>query len=136
MIIQSQPNKATCLITSFAMALDVPVAQLIKLVGHDGLEVLPEKVYRGHSIWEMQWICYQYHRTCYEFAGKETHCVGRSYGTCVATPYTLEDLMPRHRGVLVFYNHATAWDGTRVFDPNGTIYQASKTPIDMFYAII
>jgi len=50
MILQFQPNRWSCLATSFAMALDIPVAQFFDLVGHDGSEILypelPEPVCR------------------------------------------------------------------------------------------
>lgn len=41
---QVQPNAATCLITSFAIRYNIPVDDLIKKVGHDGLE----KTWDGH----------------------------------------------------------------------------------------
>src|SRR6516225_7701878 len=40
MTLQLQPSKMTCLITAFAMCLDVNVSDLMKAVGHNGTRVL------------------------------------------------------------------------------------------------
>lgn len=58
MILQLQPNNWSCLLTSFAMAYDMPVADLIDLVGHDGSAVywpdlLPPNNRRGFHIQEL-----------------------------------------------------------------------------------
>jgi hypothetical protein len=39
MRLQRNPNRWSCLPTAFAIALDVPVAEVIKRIGHDGSEV-------------------------------------------------------------------------------------------------
>ena len=58
MKLQMQPERWQCAITSFAMVLDLPVAELIRRVGHDGSKIifpdLPEpKNRRGHNIYEL-----------------------------------------------------------------------------------
>jgi hypothetical protein len=40
MRIQTQPTRWSCAATAFAMALDVPVAELIESIGHDGSEII------------------------------------------------------------------------------------------------
>jgi hypothetical protein len=60
---QIKPNRWSCLVTAFAMALDIPVAELIRLVGHDGSEIvnpeLPEPgCRRGFHIQEMIEACW------------------------------------------------------------------------------
>ncbi len=58
MKLQTQPEKWQCAVTSFAMAMDMPVERLIQLLGHDGSAVIfPEQSEprnrRGHSIYEL-----------------------------------------------------------------------------------
>jgi hypothetical protein len=37
---QSKPNRWSCIPTAFAMALDIPVDEFIRAIGHDGGEVI------------------------------------------------------------------------------------------------
>ncbi len=58
MKLQTQLEKWQCCITSFAMAMDMPVTRLIELAGHDGGAIAfpsePEpKNRRGHNVYEM-----------------------------------------------------------------------------------
>lgn len=58
MKLQTQNERWQCVITAFAMVLNVHVEDLIRLVGHDGSEIafpdLPEPERRqGHNIYEM-----------------------------------------------------------------------------------
>lgn len=58
MIHQLQPNNWSCLLTSFAMAYDMPVVDLVDLVGHDGSEIMwphlaPPNNRRGFHIQEL-----------------------------------------------------------------------------------
>lgn len=49
-MIQNKPNPWSCSVTAFAMAIDIPVQQLVKDIGHDGSEKifthLPEPMCR------------------------------------------------------------------------------------------
>ena len=63
MKIQKQPNRWSCLPTSFAMILDVDVNELIRKIGHDGSEILwpnLEEPYcrRAFHIEEIAMVCY------------------------------------------------------------------------------
>jgi hypothetical protein len=40
MRLQRKPERWMCLVTSFAMALDIPVAEIIREIGHDGSQIL------------------------------------------------------------------------------------------------
>ena len=40
MIPQVKPNRWSCIPTSFAMALDIPVDEFIQAIGHDGSEII------------------------------------------------------------------------------------------------
>lgn len=57
----TQPNRWSCIITSYAMVLDKPIEMLIELVGHDGSEIIwptqsEPKCRAGHTHHEMQYV--------------------------------------------------------------------------------
>ncbi len=58
MKLQKQIEKWQCAVTSFAMAMDMPVSELIEMIGHDGGEIMfPSKPdpqnRRGHNVYEL-----------------------------------------------------------------------------------
>ena len=60
MMPQIQPSNWSCLATSFAIVLDIPVSEVFEYVGHDGSEYVPQFLHlpepynrRGHHIQEM-----------------------------------------------------------------------------------
>jgi hypothetical protein len=52
MQIQLQPNEHSCVITSVAMLLNVPIEELVQQIGHDGSELI-HGTPRGHHIQEI-----------------------------------------------------------------------------------
>ena len=112
-----QPNRWSCLITSFAMVMETSVSELVKELGHDGSELVrpgPEPLCRrGFHPQELIQIC--------------AHSRG----------YAVETLEPRPRfednirvkvpflmvgiGILLSERHAVAWDGDRILDPSGLV---------------
>jgi hypothetical protein len=141
MRLQRQPNRWSCLPTSFAMVLDVPVEELLRSIGHDGSEIAfptePEPACRrGFHIQE-----------CIDVALR----LG-----CAVTPI---ELFPRHapsfsvqplrvlfgdeqgnldrfarlidsgRGIITgpsrVWRHAVAYDHGIVHDPKGFVYRYS-----------
>jgi hypothetical protein len=40
MRMQTKPNRWSCAVTAFAIALDMPVAKLIERIGHDGSQII------------------------------------------------------------------------------------------------
>jgi hypothetical protein len=148
MRLQRQPNRWSCLPTAFAMALDVPVEEFLRRIGHDGSDIAfpaePEPMCRrGFHIQE-----------CIEVALKLGYSV---------TPI---ELFPRHApslsippltiffgdertvnverfahfidsglGVITGYGrnccHAVAYDHGSIYDPNGSEYRFSLTNCEM-----
>lgn len=61
-MIQVQPNKWSCLPTAFASVMGVNISDFIKLLGHDGSEVIwselpPPSCFRGWHIQEITIAC-------------------------------------------------------------------------------
>lgn len=130
-------NKPQCLVYSAAMVLDISADDLIAEIGHDGLAIWwPEmegnKKYRGHHIQEIIDCFLRHHKAL----------VPIEYIPAVA-PEGRPDLMMLHvmknlderfweaiinrKAILIGQNevgngHAVAWDGMKIFDPVGKIY--------------
>ncbi len=147
--LQNQPNEATCLITAFAMVLNVPVAELITQSGSDGMNVNfpdnpPPACYRGHHIQEMIFMCYER-----GYAVIEMQPIPIAQSGNMTIEYNSIDWQRCFEKILVFNNgvfvgkrlgkpHAVAWDAYRqgCYDSNeGTIYPIDKFEIRTFYAV-
>ena len=132
MKLQKQPNRASCLITAVAMCLDIPVAELFEELDHDGtFKLFPNRevpqCYRGFHESEIAYLC---HSNSHTFTRMDRH-IFMGYDECSETevnpPYIFDYLLS-NMGVLTCpqtsthaHGHAVAWDGHKIFDPNGTI---------------
>jgi hypothetical protein len=127
-----QPNRWSCLPTSFAMTIECSIEQFITHIGHDGSveywPELPEPLnHRSFSLEECiraAWIGFNAMYAI--FPSKQV-----LYPTPSSQPLIIElgrEYIPYRNNVCVFLGeingnrHAVAWDGERIFDPNGTIY--------------
>jgi hypothetical protein len=141
MNLQQRPEPWMCMPLAFAMALDVPVADLLEAIGHDGSEIvfpnLPEP------------LC----RRCFHV--QELILVALSRGLAV-TPVELfpvlqptevshfrktvlypdnnwrrfEETLRASRGVIdgtgSRHGHTVAYDHGRIYDPKGCVYDYSR----------
>ena len=132
--------------TAFAMAMDMPVSEVIKFIGHDGSEILFPSHHdpycrRSFHIQEMYDMCIS---NGIAVTPIELKPVG--YVDIHTIEYIDLGGWPRfHKyldtqigvltGVTVFDKpHAVAWDKQNVYDPNGSMYQlCSNFMPDMFY---
>lgn len=141
--LQIQPNRATCLITSFAMLLDIPVQKLIEEIGHDGLEIkypdLPKpRCYKGHHPQEIIDYCLEKDWFVTEIianphSGDESDETGYSIFTEETKQHRITRYLEDYSGVLTGLTnsnkrHAVVWDKETcmIYDPNGTIYVPNK----------
>lgn len=134
---QEQPNPYSCLATSFAMVLRMPVQDIFKAIGHDGTEIvwpdLPEPFNRrGFHIQELTFFCLGLGFTVTQFDAVPCSKPMPANEECIkAEPYILpEDWESRFElalgtgdGVIVGTNiigryHAVAWLGGEVVDPS------------------
>lgn len=126
MLIQKQPNNWSCLPTAFAMVCDMPVADLIKRIGHDGSERIfdgprPEVGFHIQEIIHVlqdEFSITEIVDAYYDVAhGKRHWPIGEK--TLNERVY---EAMQKYSGVvLVNYHepcgHALAWDGKLLCDP-------------------
>lgn len=134
MKLQVKPNRWSCAITSWAMALDIEVGDAINFIGHDGGDVIfPElaepRCRRGFHSQELVELAMQagvYPTPFQVLPSISSECGEFSY---TMYPYTtprfeiLYDLVESTRGVLegkcATCHHAVAYDHGKVFDPDG-----------------
>ena len=134
MKLQLQLERWQCAVTAFAMALDVPVTDLIRDVGHDGGSIifpdLPEPGNRhGHSIYELIWAAvnlgYAVTPIPLHPGIKPASDPTREFsiGTDTGNWRRFQNHIHGSVGVIECYgpkgHHVVAYDHGRIFDPRG-----------------
>jgi hypothetical protein len=143
------PNRWSCVATSFAMVLDVPLETIIQIVKHDGSqkfwENLPEpRCRRGFHIQEMIDLCFLLGALVTPFQARPTSISDGA--SCLRIPETFWSPKERieralkHPGVIqgeTFegQQHAMAWDGQRLYDPGGKIVSLEMFQLEVFWLI-
>src|SRR5262249_31798948 len=126
MKLQTQPNRWSCLPTSFAMALGVPVAELIAMIGHDGSEVrwvAPEPFSRaGFHAQELIRCAWKLGFSVTEFQAipllrNRTSNAVKAIDNLVFFRHALKQGIGVLTGKAINSSpHAVAWDGQQIFD--------------------
>jgi len=129
MIPQQQPNRASCLATSFAMCIGIPVEKVFQLLKHDGTEIcFPQldipNCYRGFHPCELIWIAHNHNLAVSIFQFELTLEHPNTPIVDVLPPYTIMDFLPYYDCTITFPTHAVAWSHfhKKIIDPNGSIY--------------
>ena len=132
MKLQKAKVNDTCLLTSFAMALDVDQSRLMLTIGSDPHEklwpdLLEPECFRGHHIQEMIDAALDM-----DYAVTEIQVRPSFWQLGLSQVIPLLDNDGTHRllyhventqGVFRLATHAVAWDGKMVYDPQGTMYR-------------
>lgn len=134
MTLQLQPNKWSCLVTAFAMALDINVNDLIKSLGHDGSEIkfpeLGERGRRGHHTQEIVDLCIKngIKVVLIEAAplGRHVGVEDQFYLTNDEMNFRMAYYLEHYYGVLCgmcsdTVAHAVAWNGESIYNPSGIV---------------
>lgn len=140
-----QPNCWSCLPTSFAMAMDFSIELVIHNLGHDGSEIIwpsyPEPIRRkSFHIQELIRLAYNLRYAVIPFdsipvmAPEEDgpeHVVELDFETILYNCL---------RGVITGISpsgsrHAVAWNGSKVYDPNGTKYDIEEFTIETLWVV-
>jgi hypothetical protein len=144
MKLQKQPNKWSCLVTSFAMVLDIAVETAMIMIGHNGSEVIfpleaDPKKRRSFHIQEMVDLCYNLGKCVIPIEGLPV------YGIKYEDPRHLliiekaidrvDKYLSKEDGVLTGIvikddgskRHAVAWNHKEamIYDPNGIVHPLS-----------
>jgi hypothetical protein len=147
MHLQLKPNRWSCLLTSFAMAFDIPVRELCNLVGHDGSQVLwpglPEPTRRrGFHPHEFTlvalrrgWAVTPLELVPAMHPTKEAAVEPVLYGGSGRTSYPANwsiftNLIHTSLGVITGVGrksgHAVAYDRGQIYDPDGSAYEYTR----------
>lgn len=142
MILQIKSHPWDCLVTSFAMALQLPVSTLVEMIGHGGGDIIfpyePEPMCRrGFHVQEciVQALALGYCVTPVQLfptltceTGYATHPViygaeANNWGQFIHFIRTTSGVIEGHGRRC---NHAVAYDRGRIFDPDGREYDYSN----------
>ena len=131
-MLRMEPGQHQCLVFSLAMLLGESVETLLQEIGHSGEEVwwpgweIPYS-YRGIHIQEVIELCLKrnYTLTPIEMTpvsgcAKEPGNYRPIYEDGAERFYRL---VQGRRGIMISSNHAVAWDGRIIWDPNGRLYE-------------
>ena len=136
MRLQVKPKRWMCLVTSFAMALDIPVSEAIERLGHDGSRRLwphlPEPLCRrGFHPQELIDLCrfYGYAVTRVELCPRIAPAQDEQPVPILDDAHAwsrFEDILQTSFGVIEGVGrecgHAVAYDRGHIFDPDGRNY--------------
>jgi hypothetical protein len=140
MRLQTKPERWMCLPASFAMALDIPLADVLHDVGHDGSQIvwpqLPEPMCRrGFHPQELIDVCLArgYAATRIELAPAMTTVTGgpelhlfpdeRAWTRFIQA---IQNSLGVIEGVGFRSGHAVAYDHGHIFDPDGVDYAYAR----------
>ncbi len=144
---QVSPNRASCIVTSAAIVLGVPVEELINQIGHDGTDLafpdLPiPRCYQSFSINEIVFALYERGYSCTPFS-QIGACVeqisGRTHNVHLPNGIMYR-LLAQHDGILTGYMHdrphALAWFAGDCINPStGARTDLNSFALQTFYAI-
>lgn len=147
MDLQHSPNRWSCLPTAFAMVLGKSLIELVHEIGHDGSEVIwPDSpdpyCRRGFHVQELINVLYHYGLTATPFEACPCSISKGSVSpySVPLDPKRLEYIMTETHGVITGTTldgqpHAVAWNGSKIFDPNGTKYGLEKFILETYWLI-
>jgi hypothetical protein len=140
MELQQRPEPWMCLPTAFAMALDMPVTDLLAAIGHDGSEIVfptfPEPLCR--RCFHVQELIQVALARGFAVTPVELFPVLQptDAGPCKTVLYAnsnwqrFEAAIRASRGVIdgtgARHRHTVAYDHGRIFDPKGPVYDYSR----------
>ena len=116
-----------CLVASAAMILDASITELHLEIGQDGTNVWwPPAWLRGIHIQEIQDCCLRRKKCLYNIELHPHLCPRDDFDPrAIFAPTYAQQRFYIHlsgmRAILITDRHACAWDGERVYDPNGYI---------------
>lgn len=132
--------------TSIAMVLDIEISTIVKILGHDGSQIIypnkPEPYnHVGFRLEEMQYVAWSFGKYLvkytqdwiYKLPGEEgiPQELPKAY-----LPSILADNIGIITGLINGNYHCVAWDNYLIHDPNGSRYELERFTIYDFYALL
>ena len=146
MNLQRQPTRWSCLPTAFAMVLNLPIEDVILIIGHDGSDILfpnQEEPYcrRSFHIQELIDVSLKHGYSVTEILlNSYLEVMNETVDVQEFGADRIEDYLQNYTGVLIGREgtripHAVAWDGIDILDPNGTVYHLDNFNVSVFMLI-
>ncbi len=140
MVLQQRPEPWMCMPLAFAMALDIPVANLLEEVGHDGSKLafpnLPEPACRlGFHVQEMILVALKLGKAVTPVElfpvlqsadGRQTQTILYPDNNWALFAHVIETSRGVIDGTGFRLGHTVAYDHGRIFDPKGCEYAYSR----------
>ena len=135
MLMQKSPNGWSCLATAFAIGLNIRVEELIRMVGHDGSEIINDldEPYcrRSFHPQEISVVCLNHRIAVIPMERNPVSVVPKDGSVYEIQWNPIPELIHNHDGVIVgtwpnSKSHAAYLYDKIVYDPNGTTY-----PLDL-----
>lgn len=143
--LQLQPNEWSCLPTAFAIVLGISLEKVVEDIGHDGSDIIfpdLDEPYRRRSfhIQELIDVCMFRDIGVIPIEHNPESEVKELIYKLQMPAKRLDYYILKYTGVLTGLSssgssHAVAWDGEKVLDPNGSIYNISNFHINTFFII-
>lgn len=145
-----QPNRWSCMIAAFAMVLDCSIEFLLKLIEHDGSEIVRPDLKdpmrrRGFHIQEFAYALHQLGYSITEFDALPASAINDKQPVLIwpedEALKRLAGIMEGNKGVLTGYTfqqrpHAVAWNGHEGYDPaTGLISSIDDFSIETFWLV-
>ena len=141
MLIQRQPNRWSCLPTAFAIAVEMPVAKIIEMLGHDGSRhVFPgaKRPEQSFHIMELSLLALRlgYSMTpIFETQVTKNRETGETFTHLLNLDSLIRGDLRDYRGIItgIFPGgpHAVAYESGIIYDPNGATYPLDSVIIDI-----
>ena len=120
----TQKNNS-CILYSLAMCLNLDPQELITYAGHDGTEMFGDKD-RAYTIEEFVTFLFNRGYCAIPFV--------RRAGYNGKVINFKNDPPLHYQGILIYGNHAVAWDGEHIYDPRGKVTNFNQD-WDVFWLI-
>jgi len=142
----TSPNAWSCSAAALAMVLKIDFDDVIKMIDHDGSEKINPELrspgcYKGFHMQELIEVALElgYAVTPIEAMPVQTALGDDEYDVKIKKYYSSENRLQHHlilgRGILMGklnrYWHAVAWNGSKIYDPRGQIYNYDDCKINI-----
>jgi hypothetical protein len=150
MQLQKSPNRWSCIPTATAIILDVPLSEVLRIVGYDGSKVLwpelPEPICReSFHIEIMQYVALKCGMALVPFISKISYApIPDSLVQHYDLSHHLLEVMNKYNALLLGRyigsnnRHAVAWNAQErvIYDPAGRLTLLEEFEFEYFYAAI
>jgi hypothetical protein len=143
MKLQRQPNSWSCFPTALAIACDVSIKKVLKIIGHDGSQIIRPKLedpFNRVAFHSSEIICAAWELGFALTEFPVSRILGYNGDFFELPKLDVHQYLKDQPGIILgsgFWKtpHAVAWDGKLIYDPNYSTYELNQFQIRDFYAL-